>query len=1183
MPVPPGPSKNTPPKVIGRYELQAIIGSGNMGTVYKAYDPRIKRMVALKALTIADPDQRARYQQEARIAGRLNHPHIVLVYDVGEVEDLAYIVMELIEGRTLADLLPTRFAWSKAVRLILPVCQALDYAHRQGIIHRDVKPANILITADGRAKLGDFGIARLEDALRLTQTGAVLGTPFYMAPEQIEGKAVDERSDLFSLGIILFELITGRNPFARDEDTQGWSRLMNPQPPNFSLLEGLTPPMLQNVIHRATADNPADRFASAAEMLTALTALLNENPAQQTLANQAPVRATSAAPLPQVESGGNVTLTQAERTLLAEAFRGYNRLYIERELTGSVGGSRLLVGLPVRNGRTLTRVMLKLASSEIVKREWAAYREYVDDILPSVTADIQTAPLLSPDGKLGLLRYTFAGDVGEQQTETLAAYCQTHSGETITSLLQRRIFQVIAPRWWLDREAYLFLLYQEYDHLLPAHVVIKPVPSTKAHPLLVQADTVKPQDIRHLQPGQLVQIQGFQIQSIQSEQRGMMLQSPQTREPMRLQLIGLSPEQLRYRPGELAPDFLGAVIETRHLRLLQIIQAAFPTTDLHQAVIDFGEIQFPGRTNIYLLNPLNEYERLLEQKISGMKSIIHGNLTLENILVEPSSRMSWLFDFSNTRQGHNLYDFLHLETQIVTQMLPPLVVESETSLDGEIIAMVQLLHRFTPPSNAPHPLLQKPYDLLRAIRQQAGQCMSDVHNWNEYYLGLIIMLLGSLPAASKNLIAIRLAFTWAGAVHGLVDQPLYPSLEEKEPASSRRLTKYHWFVLGLIGLAIAQLILWMDILPPSNGETPAPVVTAASMLPPSSPTQSLSSATPTPPPHPTETATSPSVSKSMPGVFGESLNIYRGPGVNYSIIGSAGKGTKVQITGRNTTGDWWQIAHPAAPGGFGWVEAQFVSVEMNGTPALPVAAASPPPTITPTAADTPTATTTPTTTRAPASTPTALLTPTATVQPATSTPSGTAIPPTEQPRFFVRDAPGYRALIPHLAGTVLSESFSPNGDEIAITEGIKLYTVDRNGTYLSIWMEQDETIRPIGGAVWSPDGRTIAFMADYKQNCPPCREVGLVHLANGEVDYLKAPSNQETDLPRWTRDGRLLVTVHNGKVEDGVVYVYDTFGRSNIASGSYILSSSHEGQKWFPWLPGKTWQVDQVQPTSYYD
>ena len=143
--------------------------------------------------------------------------------------------------------------------------------------------------------------------------------------------------------------------------------------------------------------------------------------------------------------------------------------------------------------------------------------------------------------------------------------------------------------------------------------------------------------------------------------------------------------------------------------------------------------------------------------------------------------------------------------------------------------------------------------------------------------------------------------------------------------------------------------------------------------------------------------------------------------------------------------------------------------------------------------------------------------------------------------------------------------------------------VDRAAAWLEVLLEEDETIRPIGGVVWSPDGQFIAFMADRKQNCNPCRTVGLVYPAGQYLRYLDAPAGQVTDLPRWTQDGRLLVTVHAGEPASGVAYIYDVTGRGQVASGSYILSSGHEGQKWHPWQPGKTWQVGQGQPHSYYE
>ena len=199
---------------IDRYEIHSLLGQGGMGTVHKARDPSMDRWVAIKTITVQDAQQRARFQQEVRAAGSLNHPHITTIYDVGEQGDLAYIIMELVEGDTLATRLSSPVAWSEAVNLLLPICQALAYAHSRGVIHRDVKPANILISTEGQVKLTDFGVARLEAALRrITESGSTVGTPLYTAPEQIRNEAVDGRADLFSLGIVLCESVAGQHPF----------------------------------------------------------------------------------------------------------------------------------------------------------------------------------------------------------------------------------------------------------------------------------------------------------------------------------------------------------------------------------------------------------------------------------------------------------------------------------------------------------------------------------------------------------------------------------------------------------------------------------------------------------------------------------------------------------------------------------------------------------------------------------------------------------------------------------------------------------------------------------------------------------------------------------------------------------------------------------------------------------
>jgi len=207
---------------LGRYEIIAELGRGAMGTVYRARDPKIDRIVALKTITVAgvrpadEEEYRQRFFREAQAAGKLSHSGLVTIFDVGEDEKskTPFIVMEFIEGKTLEELgrgerLPTE----TALGLIQQIAEALDYAHGRKIIHRDIKPANIIVTGEGRAKITDFGIAKLA-MTQFTQPGQVLGTPAYMAPEQLSGGAVDGRSDLFSLGVILYWLLTGDKPFA---------------------------------------------------------------------------------------------------------------------------------------------------------------------------------------------------------------------------------------------------------------------------------------------------------------------------------------------------------------------------------------------------------------------------------------------------------------------------------------------------------------------------------------------------------------------------------------------------------------------------------------------------------------------------------------------------------------------------------------------------------------------------------------------------------------------------------------------------------------------------------------------------------------------------------------------------------------------------------------------------------
>jgi serine/threonine protein kinase len=259
---------------IGKYEVQEVLGRGGMGVVYKAIDPAIGRTVALKVLPPGSnsAESRERFLREARAAGRLQHPNIVVIHDLGEEAGSLYIAMEYLEGRTLADRVAEKGApdIGGVLELMAQVARGLHYAHERGVVHRDIKPANILVTNEGLAKILDFGIARAGDQ-RMTKTGQVMGTVFYMSPEQINGQAVDGRSDVFSAGVVLYELLTGDVPFEADSTGATMMRILTAPTPPLSARQPLSPPVLDEIIARALAKKAEDRYASAAEFAQALT------------------------------------------------------------------------------------------------------------------------------------------------------------------------------------------------------------------------------------------------------------------------------------------------------------------------------------------------------------------------------------------------------------------------------------------------------------------------------------------------------------------------------------------------------------------------------------------------------------------------------------------------------------------------------------------------------------------------------------------------------------------------------------------------------------------------------------------------------------------------------------------------------------------------------------------------
>ncbi len=264
---------------LGRYQLEREIGRGAMGVVYLGRDTAINRLVAIKAIPLASEfsdselaEARTRFFREAETAGRLNHPNIVTIYDVGEERGLAYIAMEYLKGRHLSEYATssTLMEPRKVLDLMARTAQALGFAHKQQVVHRDIKPANIMYDPSTDVlKITDFGIARLTGA-GSTRTGIVLGTPSFMSPEQLEGRTVTGHSDLFSLGVSLFQLLTGQLPFVADSMTALMQQIAEaPHPPLRAFRPDL-PACVENVIDRALAKNPDARFDSGAQMAAAL-------------------------------------------------------------------------------------------------------------------------------------------------------------------------------------------------------------------------------------------------------------------------------------------------------------------------------------------------------------------------------------------------------------------------------------------------------------------------------------------------------------------------------------------------------------------------------------------------------------------------------------------------------------------------------------------------------------------------------------------------------------------------------------------------------------------------------------------------------------------------------------------------------------------------------------------------
>jgi len=306
---------------LGRYEIVGELGKGAMGIVYCARDPLLDRTVAIKTINmeLAQEEKKeyeARFYQEAKAAGGLNHPNIVIIYDIGKSGNIAYMAMELLQGKELKTLMSkaTALPVAYAVDVAAQIAEGLGYAHEHGIVHRDIKPANIMIVRGELVKITDFGIARMRSANVQTQVGTVLGSPRYMSPEQVAGKRAEPRSDTFSLGAIIYEMLTGRPPFNGEDVTSVMFQILNFMPPPPSALNAEVPEMLDFIIAKALAKSSADRYANASE----LAADLRECQKRMAAAGVSPAAASVASKLATASFNRDSASELLSRTVPAE-------------------------------------------------------------------------------------------------------------------------------------------------------------------------------------------------------------------------------------------------------------------------------------------------------------------------------------------------------------------------------------------------------------------------------------------------------------------------------------------------------------------------------------------------------------------------------------------------------------------------------------------------------------------------------------------------------------------------------------------------------------------------------------------------------------------------------------------------------------------------------------------------
>jgi serine/threonine protein kinase/uncharacterized protein YegL len=672
------------------------------------------------------------------------------------------VVMEPLDGGTLAERLAAgALPWDQAVALLLPLCQALSYAHRQGITHRDVKPANIMFNRSGTLKLADFGLARWNEEQAISQTDATRGTLAYMAPEQL-GNQVDARSDTYALGIILIEAITGRNVQIRPDLGQTLAFLVSDEPVDLRPLSGIVPPRLAEIIGKMVAKQPDERYGECREACQDLETILTYATADwRSSPESAQVR---------LLNPHRMDLPAEAGDLLSHLFPGshYQSVEIDLEFGKGYSGARVLLVYATRSdGSPELPAVVKMGPLAMIKAELEAYDNCIRHKLPAI-ARIEGEAVFPLGGQWGAVRYSLAGE-GVTEVESLRSYYQHADINALLRFLEM-LFDNMKKIWLHDHAEAGFRRQMSYDGLLPVNLLVKPL----SPPAGADIQPIHPQSTlgSWLKPGDYVRLEGFAEE--ERDETTITLnfgRARDSRAPSYRLRLGELEDIDRYRVG---PAITGQVLTTRsELLQNQMRQAGGGLFQLSDDGLSLSD----GRR---LPNPLANLPELLRQRQSVKIACIHGDLNMENVLVDAQDQVH-LIDFASARPDHVLHDFLRLESAVIISLLPGSLAQEGLTADT-ILDLYQKLHcaAFHEHPSADigleHEVLNKPFRMIMAIRKMARTCFFNQADWREYYQGLVIYLLGALKYRNLDReptapLPKQLACLGAAVIQQMLDDP----------------------------------------------------------------------------------------------------------------------------------------------------------------------------------------------------------------------------------------------------------------------------------------------------------------------------------------------------------------------------------------------------------------------------